>query len=182
MARCDCFAAIASLTCLSSQCSVSIGSSICHSVPPRWPPLASLRPSPRPTSRTRAVGRGAERVRRLLWAGGRRWRRRRRSRAGRRQRRRSRWGDGAGAWGRRGAARLRGAWSGVRSAAASLPEAGGWEDAEQVDERQQQEPGARVQLHRAAAGRQRVHLHHPGQCRAAPPRPREPLVPLVWPA
>lgn len=105
---------------------------------------------------------------------GRRWRtgrrRRKRSGASRRQRRRPGWGDGAGARVRRGAAPLRGAQSGVRSAAASLPgAAGGREDAEQVDERQQQEPGARVQLHRAAAGRQRVHLHHPGQCRAAPP-------------
>lgn len=123
----------------------------------------------------------------MLWARGRRWRRRRRRRrrswAGRRQRPRPGWGDGAGARGPRGAARLRGAWSGVRSAAASLPGAGGREDAEQVDERQQQEPGARVQLHRAAAGRQRVHLHHPGQCRAAlsagPPRPR---ASLTWPA
>lgn len=119
-----------------------------------------------------------ERARRLLWAWGRRWRRRRRRRrrsgASRRQRRRSRWGDGAGARGRRRTARLRGAWSGVCNAAASLPDAGGREDAEQVDERQQQEPGARVQLHRAATGRQRVHLHHPGQCRASlsagPPR------------
>lgn len=143
-------------------------------------PIGPLRPRPRPTSRTRAVGRGGKRAGRLLWAVGRRWRRRRRRRrrswVSRRQRRRPRWGDGAGAWGRCGAAWLRGAWSGVRSAAASLPGAGGREDAEQVDERQQQEPGARVQLHRAAAGRQRVHLHHPGQCRAAPPAgpPRPP--------
>lgn len=49
----------------------------------------------------------------------------RRSGASRRQRRRRGWGDGAGARGRRGAAGLRGAWSGVRSAAASLPAAGG---------------------------------------------------------
>lgn len=105
---------------------------------------------------------------------GRRWRRRR-SGASRRQRRRPGCGDGAGARVRRGAARLSGASSGVRSTAASLPGAGGREDAEQVDERQQQEPGARVQLHRAAAGRQRVHLHHPGQCR------RDPLVTGVWP-
>lgn len=65
-------------------------------------------------------------------------------------------------------------WGAPGPGSAALPRlsrrrAAGREDAEQVDERQQQEPGARVQLHRAAAGRQRVHLHHPGQCRAALP-------------
>lgn len=38
----------------------------------------------------------------------------------------------------------------------------GGQDAEPADERQQQEPGARVQLHRPPARRQRVLLHHPG--------------------
>jgi hypothetical protein len=99
----------------------------------------------------------------------------RRSEASRRQRRQQRQGDGAGARDPRGAAGLRGAGSTVRSAAASLSGASGREDAEQVDERQQQEPGARIQLHSAAAGRQRVHLHHPGQRRAALPAGPPPL-------
>lgn len=60
---------------------------------------------------------------------------------------------GRGARPQRRTARQRDVNGGSAGSARSAPRSPAREDAEQVDEWQQQEPGARVQLHRAAAGR-----------------------------